>query len=67
VSKLGVNTDEMMKKLWGESFFNSETKEWGKEKSEGDKRSFGMHVLDPIYMVFDAIINLTRSPSRRTS
>merc|ERR1712071_354924 len=56
-SKFGVDTDKMMKKLWGESFFNPKTKKWSKEKTEDNKRSFCMYVLDPIYMVFDAIMN----------
>merc|ERR1711962_1683604 len=30
-SKFGVDIDKMMKKLWGESFFNPKTKKWSKE------------------------------------
>merc|ERR1712233_281422 len=56
-SKFGVDIDKMMKKLWGESFFNPKTKKWSKEKADDNKRSFCMYVLDPIYMVFDAIMN----------
>merc|ERR1712172_134614 len=56
----GVDTDKMMKKLWGESFFNPKTKKWSKEKSDDNKRSFCMYVLDPIYMVFDAIMNFKK-------
>ena len=48
---------KMMKKLWGESFFNPKTKKWSKEKADENKRSFCMYVLHPIYMVFDAIMN----------
>jgi len=59
-SKFGVDTDKMMKKLWGESFFNPKTKKWSKEKTEDNKRSFCMYVLDPIYMVFDAIMNFKK-------
>merc|ERR1719270_1739326 len=33
-AKFGVDTDKMMKKLWGESFFNPKTKKWSKEKAE---------------------------------
>jgi len=56
-SKFGVEIDKMMKKLWGENFFNSKTKKWSKQKDADNKRSFVMYVLDPIYMVFDAIMN----------
>merc|ERR1711935_514365 len=47
-SKFGVDTDKMMKKLWGESFFNPKTKKWSKSKDNDNKRSFCMYVLDPI-------------------
>jgi len=59
-SKFGVDTDKMMKKLWGENFFNPKTKKWSKNKDNDNKRSFNMYVLDPIYMVFDAIMNFKK-------
>merc|ERR1712176_1567052 len=59
-SKFGVDVDKMMKKLWGENFFNSKTKKWSKNKDDDNKRSFNMYVLDPIYMVFDAIMNFKK-------
>jgi len=64
-SKFGVETDKMMKKLWGESFFNPKTKKWSKEKAEDNKRSFCMYVLDPIYMVFDAIMNFKKEQTEK--
>jgi len=59
-SKFGVDVDKMMKKLWGENFFNPKTKKWAKTKDDDNKRSFNMYVLDPIYMVFDAIMNFKK-------
>merc|ERR1711994_685511 len=56
----GVDTDKMMKKLWGENFFNPKTKKWSKNKDAHNKRPFNMYVLDPIYMVFDAIMNFKK-------
>merc|ERR1711878_210021 len=64
-AKFGVDTDKMMKKLWGESFFNPKTKKWSKEKSDDNKRSFCMYVLDPIYMVFDAIMNFKKEQTEK--
>ena len=64
-SKFGVPVDQMMKKLWGENFFNPKTKKWQKEKSEDNKRSFCMYVLDPIYMVFDAIMNFKKEQTEK--
>merc|ERR1712226_1536662 len=56
---------KMMKKLWGENFFNAKTKKWQKEKSDDNKRSFCMYVLDPIYMVFDAIMNFKKEQTEK--
>lgn len=64
-SKFGVDVDKMMKKLWGENFFNSKTKKWSKTKDEDNKRSFCMYVLDPIYMVFDAIMNFKKEETAK--
>jgi len=64
-TKFGVDTDKMMKKLWGESFFNAKTKKWSKEKADDNKRSFCMYVLDPIYMVFDAIMNFKKEQTEK--
>jgi len=64
-SKFGVDIDKMMKKLWGESFFNPKTKKWSKTKDADNKRSFCMYVLDPIYMVFDAIMNFKKEQTEK--
>jgi len=64
-SKFGVDTDKMMKKLWGENFFNPKTKKWSKNKDADNKRSFNMYVLDPIYMVFDAIMNFKKEQTEK--
>jgi len=59
-SKFGVDVDKLMKKLWGENFFNLKTKKWSKNKSEDNVRSFCQFVLDPIYKMFDAIMNFKK-------
>merc|ERR1712119_271721 len=64
-SKFGVDVDKMMKKLWGESFFNPKTKKWSKTKDNDNKRSFSMYALDPIYMVFDAIMNFKKEQTEK--
>lgn len=57
--KFGIDVEKLMKRLWGENFYNPKTKKWAKSRDDsGDfKRSFCMFVLDPIYKVFDAIMN----------
>ena len=64
-AKFGVDIDKMMKKLWGENFFNPKTKKWSKNKDNDNKRSFNMYVLDPIYMVFDAIMNFKKEETAK--
>merc|ERR1712226_1511015 len=66
-SKFGVDIDKMMNKLWGENFFNPKTKKWQKAKNDDNKRSFCMYVLDPIFMVFDAIMKFSVSPVVRVA
>merc|ERR1712121_459085 len=59
-SKFGADVDKMMKKLWGESYFNPKTKKWAKTKDDDNKRAFNMYILDPIYKVFDSIMNFKK-------
>merc|ERR1711992_448188 len=59
-AKFGVDVDKLMKKLWGANFFNAKTKKWGKTKTEDNVRSFCQYILDPIYKVFDAIMNFKK-------
>ncbi|PSN53366.1 Elongation factor 2 [Blattella germanica] len=55
--KFKIDVVKLMKRLWGENFFNPKTKKWSKQKEDDNKRSFCMYVLDPIYKVFDSIMN----------
>merc|ERR1711971_1314275 len=64
-SKFGVDTEKLMKKLWGENFFNPKTKKWAKVKADDNKRSFNMYVLDPIYKMFDAIMNFKKEETNK--
>merc|ERR1719273_59954 len=59
-AKFGVDVEKLMKKLWGENFFNPKTKKWAKTKADDNKRSFCMYVLDSIYKMFDAIMNFKK-------
>lgn len=57
--KFGIDVEKLMNRLWGENFYNPKTKKWAKSRDDsGDyKRSFSMFILDPIYKVFQAIMN----------
>lgn len=67
-SKFGVSLDKMMRKMWGDNFFNPKTKKWynGIQPKDADyKRAFIMFVLDPIYKVFDAIMNFKKDETAK--
>jgi len=55
--KFKIDVNKLMGRLWGDTFFNSKTKKWAKQKDDDNKRSFNMYILDPIYKVFDCIMN----------
>merc|ERR1712110_105752 len=56
--KFKTDVAKLMKKLWGDWYFNAKEKKWKKDSQSGcEKRAFVQFVLDPIYKVFDAIMN----------
>jgi elongation factor 2 len=55
-SKFGVSIDKLMKKLWGDQFL-VDGKKWKRNPEGGAKRGFCQFILDPIYKVFDAVMN----------
>ncbi len=62
--KFGVERSKLMNRLWGENFFNAATKKWTKKSSDEDgkpvERAFCLFVLDPIFRLFDAIMNFKK-------
>jgi len=54
-SKFGIEVPKLMKRLWGDNFFGG--KKWKKVAEEGYVRGFVQFILDPIYKVFDAVMN----------
>ena len=62
--KFGVDKEKMMGKLWGDNYFNPATKKWTtKGTIDGGKnldRAFNTFVLDPIFKIFDAIMNFKK-------
>jgi elongation factor 2 len=63
-TKFGVDQTKMMTRLWGDNFFNKNTKKWTKKGTDDEgnvlERTFNMFVLDPIYKLFDAIMNFRK-------
>ncbi|KAL4208347.1 elongation factor 2 [Rhizopus microsporus] len=62
--KFGVDKEKMMTKLWGNNFFNPKTKKWSTKATDAEgkplERAFNMFVLDPIYRIFDSIMNFKK-------
>lgn len=51
--KFKIEPAKLMKRLWGDQFYNPKDKKWSKEGGEGFVRGFTQYILDPIYKVFD--------------
>lgn len=50
-TKFKIEEQKLMKRLWGDQFYNPADKKWKKEHQKGFVRGFLMYVLDPIYKV----------------
>uniref|UniRef100_H2YMS5 Elongation factor 2 n=1 Tax=Ciona savignyi TaxID=51511 RepID=H2YMS5_CIOSA len=55
--KFNIQLKKLMKRLWGDNFYNAKTKKWSDKKENSNVRAFNLFVLDPIYKVFDAIMH----------
>jgi elongation factor 2 len=58
--KFGIQGEKMMKNLWGERYFNASTKKWQNNSDGNSKRGFCQFVLDPIFKVFDCVMNVKK-------
>ncbi|BGP54787.1 hypothetical protein JCM8202_003296 [Rhodotorula sphaerocarpa] len=62
--KFGVSKDKLMPKLWGDNYFNPKTKKWSTKGQDADgnqlERGFNMFVLDPIFRIFDSVMNFKK-------
>jgi len=62
--KFGVDREKMMGKLWGDNFFNPATRKWTTKPQDADgkqlERAFNMFVLDPIFKIFDSVMNFKK-------
>lgn len=55
-AKFKIEPSKLMKRLWGDSYFNPSTRKWNKTGGEGFVRGFTQFVLDPVYKVFLGVI-----------
>merc|ERR1711975_210835 len=60
-TKFGVEKEKLMKKLWGDNFFDAKAKKWVKRSTDASgktlKRAFCQYVMDPINLLFKTIMN----------
>ncbi|XP_074599087.1 eukaryotic translation elongation factor 2 [Brevipalpus obovatus] len=63
--KFKTDPARLMKKFWGENFYNATTRKWATKAEDGYIRGFCQFVLDPIYKVFDAIMNFKKDETTK--
>jgi len=60
-AKFGVSHEKMMKKLWGDNFFNAKAKKWTNKPKDAKgnplPRAFVMFIMDPITKLIDSVMN----------
>ena len=49
--KFKIDPPKLMKRLWGDQFYNAKERKWNKSGGDGYVRGFCQFVLDPIYKV----------------
>jgi len=64
-ARFKIPVAKLMGKLWGENFFNKTTKKWSKTKDNDNERAFNTYVLDPIFKLFDAIMNFKKEATQK--
>lgn len=50
-AKFKVKEEKMMRRLWGDHFYNPVDRKWSKTKEEGYVRGFNMFVVEPLVKV----------------
>ena len=60
--KFGIASDKMMKKLWGDNYFDAKNKVWRTEENDKDgnplKRAFVMFIMDPVVKISRACVEM---------
>lgn len=60
-SKWGITPEKLMKKFWGDNFYNKKTKKWSKKNTDENgntlPRGFCEFILNPISTLIEAIMN----------
>ncbi len=63
--RFGIDQGKIMTKLWGDNYFNPTTNEWTSNGTDANgkplERAFSQFVLDPIFKIFDVVMNLKQA------
>jgi len=60
-AKFKIEPAKLMKRLWGDQFYNAKEKKWSKTAVDSSyKRGFTQYILDPIYKVFNTCMKDTK-------
>lgn len=52
-AKFNMEETKLMKRLWGDHFYQPKDKKWIKEPKDGACRGFTQYILKPIYQIFN--------------
>jgi len=63
--KFKIEVKKMMNRLWGDQFYNPKTKKWNKVGGDGYVRGYCQFILNPIFMLFDAVIKLDHKTTEK--
>ena len=63
-AKFQIDPIKLMKRFWGDHFYDPKTNKWSNAKTETNKRGFCMFVLEPIYKVFETLLDETQDNSK---
>ncbi|OAF70308.1 hypothetical protein A3Q56_01921 [Intoshia linei] len=58
--KFKVDYTKLMKRFWGNHFFNSKTNKWSKTPDRDSTRGFCKYILEPICMIFKGCLEKPR-------
>jgi elongation factor 2 len=65
-SNFKIDEDKMMKKLWGDHFYDETEKKWKKQAGKGkDSRGFTKYILNPIYKMFYTCMNKNKEEAHQ--
>jgi elongation factor 2 len=59
-AKFKIEVPKLMKRFWGDNFYNAAEKKWGTTAGDGYVRGFCQFVLDPIFKVVHSIMNFKK-------